>query len=283
MLSWLPICFCHFHSHLQILLSLLLPAKGMTFTHSSAQQAMYSYFFSQPSLFVCFWDDKEPLQFTAPRAHTDIPQPHCSCPQCSSALPSAILPLCLSHISHRSSTVFSSPSALTFNLSGVRVSLHVRQHSRSTEGQGRALLQKSSAAWNAGPILARGFSSPKPGLRTEAAVRTALCWDTTICLCQLWILWMEGIYNPEEAAHMQDAAPGDAEVKRGEKKGCTIKERQRHEHKHLLPGGGSQRKSLELCRRGEWRKSSWLSQPWSQRGAGRQNSPKWAAVGAKES
>lgn len=82
----------------------------------------------------------------------------------------------------------------------------------------------------------------------------------------------------------QEAAPGDAEVKRGEKKGCTIKERQRGTsasscYQEVTPKG---RVWNGFGGRNGENPAGSVS-PWSQRGAGRQNSTKGAAVGAQES
>lgn len=53
--------------------------------------------------------------------------------------------------------------------------------------------------------------------------------------------------QPRGGCSTQDTAPGDAEVERGQKKGCAIKETHRPECKLLPPRGGSQRKSLLPC------------------------------------
>lgn len=45
-------------------------------------------------------------------------------------------------------------------------------------------------------------------------------------------------FTKQRMLHTQEAGPGDAEVKRGKKKACTRKQRQRHERKLLLPEGG---------------------------------------------
>lgn len=229
-----------------------------------------------PTLFVCFWNDKEPLQFTA-LLHTQIFQ------SLTAPVLSAALPLCLSHISHRPSTVFSPPSALPF------ASLWCQSQSLCHKAQwehGKARKSPAPKAWcclNCRTHSSQGLLLFQTRPQDRGSSEDCNCAGTqqSACASQEFCGWKG--FTTLRRLQTQDAAPGDAEVKRGEKNGCTLKERQRHQCKLLLPRGGSQRKSLEFCWRGNGENPDGSVSSWSQRRAGRQNSPKWAAVGAKES
>lgn len=120
--------FCHFHSPFKsYCLSSCLPKAWQS--HSLLFKAMYSFCSKnkQPWLFgmTKILSSSQHLVHTQ-RFHSF------TAAQCSCALPSATLPLSPSHFTQ----IFHHPLPWPLHLFGVRVSPHVKQHSRSMEGQG---------------------------------------------------------------------------------------------------------------------------------------------------
>lgn len=158
-------------------------------------------FIFSPILLVCLfleWQRSSPVHSTwcthrCSRASlllsAPLPCPGPSCP-CASPTFHTDLPPSFHHL-----------LLWPLHLSGVRVSPHVKQHSRSTEGQGRALLQKSGAVWDAGPIRARGYSSSRPasGQRQQWGVhRAGRCQSA--CASRELCAW-EGFTTPRRLQH----------------------------------------------------------------------------------
>lgn len=122
-------------------------------------------FFPNPLCLFLEWQRACPVPSTwcthrystdAPALSAPLPCPMPSCPRASPTFHTDLPP------------PFHHPLPWPWHLSGVSQP-SCQTHSRSMEGQGRVLLQKSGAAWNTAPILGRGSSSSKaaPGQRSS--------------------------------------------------------------------------------------------------------------------